>query len=64
MNDPFHAEISTEEFRYAIGIWSAAVAGKLHVPEILSIPVDAGPVLCMEFSVSDKKNIIIYILTR
>lgn len=59
MNDTFHAPISIEEFKYAIGIWSAAVAGKLHVPEVLSIPEDAGMVFCMEFSVSDKKNIVI-----
>ena len=60
MNDTFHTEISIDEFKYAIGIWSASITGKLHVPEILSIPADSGPVLCLEFSVSDKKNIVIY----
>ena len=60
MNDTFHTEISIDEFKYAIGIWSASITGKLHVPEILSIPAVSGPVLCLEFSVSDKKNIVIY----
>lgn len=60
MNDTFHAEISIEEFKYAVGIWSAAVTGKLHVPEMLRLPEDCGPTLCLEFSASDKKNIIIY----
>ena len=60
MNDTFHAEISIEEFKYAIGIWSAAVTGKLPVPEVLSIPADSNKVVGLEFSVSDKKNIVIY----
>ena len=60
MNDTFHAEISIEEFKYAIGIWSASITGKLHVPEMLNVPEDAGQVFCLEVSVSDRKNIVIY----
>jgi len=60
MSDTFHAEISIEEFKYAIGIWSAAVAGKLPVPEILNIPADSGPTVFIDISIDDNKKLAIY----
>jgi len=51
MNNAFHIPISIEEFKYAIGIWSAAITGKLPVPEILSIPEDSDNVVVLEFSI-------------
>jgi len=60
MSDTFHAEISIDEFKYAIGVWSAAMTRKLYVPEISNIPEDSGPMMCLEFATSDDKTIILY----
>ena len=58
-NDTFHTPISIEEFKYALGIWTNVISGKLMVTEFDKIPTDAN-ILTLSFPVKNGSMITIY----
>jgi len=57
MVNDFHDPISSEEFKYALNVWSGAISGKIPVPEFNELP--AGKIVWIELIGPNDKTITI-----